>query len=117
MKDCIKKGDNLKKYAATKKSEADIKVTISKARSEMFLVQEVKNISCLEEIYGVDANNLNDNEIKSRIDGMSKHLQQLENLSKKMQNLLKCANPVSEGQIDDIVGSYTHTKKLKDVYH
>ena len=71
MKDCIKKGDNLKKYAATKKSEADIKVNISKARSEMFLVQEVETISCLEEINGVDANNLNDNEIKSRIDDMS----------------------------------------------
>ena len=37
MKDYIKKGNNLKKYAAAKKSEADIKVNISKAISEMFL--------------------------------------------------------------------------------
>ena len=42
MKDYIKKGNNLKKYAVTKKSEADIKVNISKAKSEMFLVQKVK---------------------------------------------------------------------------
>ena len=42
MKDYIKKGNNLKEYAAAKKLEADIKVKISKARSEMFLVQEVK---------------------------------------------------------------------------
>ena len=42
VKDYIKKGNNLKEYAAAKKLEADIKVKISKARSEMFLVQEVK---------------------------------------------------------------------------
>ena len=42
MKDYIKKENNLKKYAVTKKSEADIKVNISKAKSEMFLVQKVK---------------------------------------------------------------------------
>ena len=55
MKDYIKKGNNLKKYAAAKKSEADIKVNISKARSEMFLVQEVKtSISYLQEIFKVD---------------------------------------------------------------
>ena len=30
MKDYIKKRDNLKKYASAKKSEADIKVNISK---------------------------------------------------------------------------------------
>ena len=33
MKDYIKKGNDLKKDAAAKKSEADIKVKISKARS------------------------------------------------------------------------------------
>ena len=42
MKDYIKKGNNLKKYAGTKKSEGDIKVNVSKVRTEMFLVQEVK---------------------------------------------------------------------------
>ena len=47
---------------------------------------------------------------------MSKHLKQLDNLSKKMQNLLECANSVIEDQIEDIVGSYNHIKKLKDVY-
>ena len=36
--DYIKKGKNLKKYAAEKKAEADIKANVSKARSEMFLV-------------------------------------------------------------------------------
>ena len=52
MKDYIKKGNNLKKYAALKESEADIKVNILKGRSEMFLVQEVKtSISYLEEIF------------------------------------------------------------------
>ena len=52
IKDYIKKGNNLKKYAALKESEADIKVNISKERSEMFLVQEVKtSISYLEEIF------------------------------------------------------------------
>ena len=117
MKDYIKKGNNLKKYAAAKKSEADIKVNISKARSEMFLVQEVKtSISYLQEIFKVDVSNINDAEIKSRKDDMSKHLQQLDNLSKKMQNLLECANSVIEDQIEDIVGSYNHIKKLKDVY-
>ena len=117
MKDYIKKGNNLKKYAAAKKSEADIKVNISKARSEMFLVQEVKtSISYLQEIFKVDVSNINDDEIKSRKDDMPKHLQQLDNLSKKMQNLLECANSVIEDQIEDIVGSYNHIKKLKDVY-
>ena len=43
MKDYIKKGNNLKKYVPAKKSETDIKGNVSKARTEMFLVQEVKN--------------------------------------------------------------------------
>ena len=117
MKDYIKKGNNLKKYAAAKKSEADIKVNISKARSEMFLVQEVKtSISYLQEIFKVDVSNINDDEIKSRKDDMSKHLQQLNKLSKKMQNLPECANSGIEDQIEDIVGSYNHIKKLKNVY-
>ena len=47
---------------------------------------------------------------------MPKHLQQLDNLSQKMQNLLKCANSVIKDQIEDIVGSYNPIKKLKDVY-
>ena len=47
---------------------------------------------------------------------MPKHLQQLDNISQKMQNLLECANSVIEDQIEDIVGSYNHIKKLKDVY-
>ena len=81
MKDYIKKGNNLKKYAAAKKSEADIKVNISKARSEMFLVQEVKtSISYLRELFKVDISNISDDEIKSRKDDISKHLQQLDNL-------------------------------------
>ena len=76
MKDYIKKRNNLKKYAAAKKSEADVKVNIWKARSEMFLVQEVKtSISYLQEIFKVDISNINDDEIKSRKDDMSKHLQ------------------------------------------
>ena len=93
MKDYIKKGNNLKKYVAAKKSEADIKVNISKARSEMFLVQEVKTNIYLQEVFKV----------------------QLDNLSKKMHNLLECANSVIEDQIEDIVGSSNHIKKLKDV--
>ena len=36
------------------------------------------SISYLEEIFRVDASNLNDDEIKSRKDDMSKYLQQLE---------------------------------------
>ena len=42
-----------------------------------------------------------------------KHLQQLDNLSQKMQNLLKCANSVIKDQIEDIVGSYNPIKKIK----
>ena len=117
IKDYIKKGNNLKKYTAAKKSEADVKVNISKARSEMFLVLEVKtSISYFQEIFKVDIGNINDDEIKSRKDDMSKHLQQLDNLSKKMQNLLECTNSVIEDQFKDIVGTYGHIKKLKDVY-
>ena len=117
MKDYIKKGNNLKKYAAAKKSEADVKVNISKARSEMFLILEVKtSISYFQEIFKVDIGNINDDEIKSRKDDMSKHLQQLDNLSKKMQNLLECTISVIEDQFKDIVGTYSHIKKLKDVY-
>ena len=48
---------------------------------------------------------MTDDGIKIRKDDMSKHLQQLDNLSKKMQNLLECGNPVIEEQIEDIVGS------------
>ena len=33
-----------------------------------------------------------------------------------IQNLLECANSVIEDQIEDIVRSYNHIKKLKDVY-
>ena len=117
MKDYIKKGNNLKKYAAAKKSEADVKVNISKARSEMFLVLEVKtSISYFQKIFKVDTGNISDDEIKSRKDDMSKHLQQLDNLSKKTQNLLECTNSVIEDQFKDIVGTYSHIKKLKDVY-
>ena len=92
-------------------------MNILKARSEMFLVQEVKtSISYLQEIFKKDISNISDDEIKSGKDDMSKNLQQLDNLSKKMQNLLECANSVIEDQIEDIVGSYNHIKKLKDVY-
>ena len=117
MKDYIKKGNNLKKYAAAKKSEADVKVNISKARSEMFLVLEVKtSISYFQEIFKVDIGNINDDEIKSWKDDISKHLQQLDNLSKKTQNLLECTISVIEDQFKDIVGTYSHIKKLKDLY-
>ena len=106
MKDYNKKGNNLKKYAAAKNSEADIKVNISKTRSEMFLVQEVKTgISYLEEIFKVDISNISDDEIKSRKDDKSQPLQQLDNLSKKLQSLLERVNSVIEDKIEDIVGS------------
>ena len=83
----------------------------------MFLVEEVKtSISYLQDIFKVDVSNINDDEIKSRKDDMPKHLQQLDNLSKKMQNLLECSNSMIEDQVEDIVGSYNHIKKLKDVY-
>ena len=115
MKDYIKKGNILKKYAAAKKSEADIKINVSKARIKMFLVQEVKNsISYLEEIFKVDISNINDDSIKSKKDDMPKHLQQLDNQSQKI--LFECENSVIEDQIKDIVRSYNHIKKLKDVY-
>ena len=85
----------MKKYVATEKSETDIKVNIPKAISEMFLLQEVKTIiSYLEEIFRVDIRNLNDDKIKNTKSDISKHLQQLESLSKKIQNLLECANSV-----------------------
>ena len=64
----------------------------------------------------MDISKLNEDEIKSRKDDMSKNFHQLENLSKKMHKLLECANSVIEGQIEDIVRSYNHIKKLKDVY-
>ena len=83
----------------------------------MSLVQDMKtSISYLEEIFKVDVSNINDDEIKSRKDDMPKHLQQLDNLSQKMQNLLECANSVIEDQIEGIVESYNQIKKLKDVY-
>ena len=53
---------------------------------------------------------------KSKVEKMSKYLQQLDNLSKKMQNLLECPNSGIEDQIEDIVESYNHIKKLKNVY-
>ena len=85
----------MKKYAATEKSETDIKVNIPKEISEMFLLQEVKTIiSYSEEIFRVDISNLNGDKIKNRKSDMCKHLQELESLSKKMQNLLECANSV-----------------------
>ena len=57
----------MKKYAATEKSETDIKVNIPKEISEMFLLQEVKTIiSYSEEIFRVDISNLNDDKIKNR---------------------------------------------------
>ena len=59
-------------------------MNILKARAEMFLVQEVKtSISYLQEIFKLDVSNINDDKIKSRKNDMSKHLQQLDNLSKK----------------------------------
>ena len=70
-------------------------MNIPKAISEMFLLQEVKTIiSYLEEIFRVDISNLNDDKIKNTKSDISKHLQQLESLSKKIQNLLECANSV-----------------------
>ena len=61
MKNYIKKGNNLKKCASAKKSEADIKVNVTKAITEMLLVQEVKtSISYLEELFKVDISNIND---------------------------------------------------------
>ena len=110
MKDYVKKKrNNLKKCATSKKPEADFKDNISKARSKIFFVQEVKtSISYLEEVFRKDTSIPNDDEIKSRKDDVSEHFQQLENLPKKMQNLLGCGNSVQiqiQIQIDNIVGS------------
>ena len=44
----------------------------------------------------MDISKLNEDEIKSRKDDMSKNFHQLENLSKKMHKLLECANSVIE---------------------
>ena len=54
--------------------------------------------------------------MKSKVERMSKYLQQLDNLSKKMQNLLECPNSGIEDQIEDVVEGYNHIKKLKNVY-
>ena len=109
--DKIGEGENMDKQ------RIDIKVNISKARSEIILAQEVKtSVSYLEEIFRVAISNPNDDEVKSRKDGMSKHLQQSENLSKKVHNLLECFNSVTKNKIEGIARSYNYIKKLKDVY-
>ena len=109
--DQIEEGENMDKQ------RIDIKVNISKSGSEIILAQEVKtSIFYFEEIFRVAIGNPNDNEVKSRKDGISKHLFQLENLSKKVHNLLKCFNSVTEDKIESIAGSYNHIKKLKHVY-
>ena len=73
MKDYIKKENNMNKYVVAEKSKAETKGDISKARSEMFMVQEVKtSIFYLKQIFKVDTSNLSDDKSKSRKDDMSK---------------------------------------------
>ena len=94
-----------------------MKQKASKLRSDIFLVQEVKtSMTHLEDIFGVDVDELNDDEITNRKNDLPKEIKKVENVSKLLHNLLECSNPVIENQIDEIVEMYKNVNKMKDVY-
>ena len=117
IKSFIKNANAVKKDKSEMKSKADVKQKSSKLRSDIFLAQEVKtSMTHLKEVFGVDLDEMNDDEITSRKNDLPKEINKVENLSKKVHNLLECSNPVIENQIDEIVEMYKNINKMKNVY-
>ena len=116
IKSFIKNANAVKKDKSEMKSKADVKQKSSKLRSDIFLAQEVKtSMTHLKEVFGVDLDEMNDGEITSRKNDLPKEINKVENLSKKVHNLLECSNPVIENQIDEIVEMYKNINKMKNV--
>ena len=85
----------MKKYATSKKSEADFKDNISKVRSKIFFVQEVKtSISYLEEVFRKDTSIPMMMKLKAGKMICQNTCSSWRTYQKKMQNLLGCGNSV-----------------------
>ena len=64
MKDFIKRAGLMKKQISERNSSAEVKLKVSKARSEMFLMQEVESsMKDLLEVFNIELTSRNDEEI------------------------------------------------------
>ena len=115
MKSYIKNANAVKQMSEMK-SKADGKQK-AKFRSDIFLVQEVKtSMAYLEEVFGADLDEMNDEEIASRNNDLPKEISKMESISEKLHNLLECSNSVIDNQVDEIVETYKNINRMKDVY-
>ena len=111
MKSYIKNANVVKKERSEKKSKADVKQKASKLKPDIFLAQEFKtSMILLEEVFGVDVNEINDDEIATRKNDLPKEINKMESLSKRLHNLFECSNSVIENQVDEIVERYDRMK-------
>ena len=70
----------------------------------------------LEKVFGVDVNEMNDDEIATKKNDFPKEINKMESLSKKFHNLLECSNSVIENQVDEILEGYKNINRMKDRY-
>ena len=117
VKEYIKKANHFKKEMIERKSNADSKIQASKVRSKIFLYEEVETtIRDLNGTFNVSFENMNDKEVAIRKGDLPKEIQKLENLSKKIHDILECSESSMEHKMDDIMQRYRKIIKLKESY-
>ena len=88
MKSYIKNTNLVKKERSEKKLKADVKQKASSLKSDSFLAQEVKtSMIHLEEVFGVNVNEINDDEIATRKNDLPKEINKMESLSKRLHTI------------------------------
>ena len=117
VKEYIKRVNHFKKEMIERKSNADSKIQASKVRSKTFLYEETeKTIRDLNGKFNVSFENMNDEEVANRKGDLPKDIQKLENLSKKIHDILECSESSMEYKIDEIMQRYRQITKLKESY-
>ena len=117
VKEYIKKANHFKKEMIGRKSNADSKIQASKVRSKIFLYEEVETtIRDLNGKFNVSFENMNDEEVAIRKGDLPKEIQKLENLSKKIHDILECSESSMEHKMDEIMQRYRKIIKLKESY-
>ena len=117
VKEYIKRANHFKKEMIERKSNADSKIQASKVRSKTFLYEETeKTIRDLNGKFNVSFENMNDEEVANRKGDLPKDIQKLENLSKKIHDILECSESSMEYKIDEIMQRYRQITKLKESY-
>ena len=108
----------MKKQISERNSSAEVKLKVSKARSEMFLLQEVESsMKDLLEVFNIELTSKNDEEIAERKANLPKHLQRMDNLSKMIEKLMESSSTLVEEQLQEITEKYHSIRRLKNRYN